>query len=433
VPPNRAKADAHAWDKKVPRAGKPTEEENPQESSRDACETAAMENALSSPALDTQNAPLEEHDTPSRRLTRDAGRLVSLDALRGFIMLWIIGGEGLMVGLAALGHNRIIDTIVYQLNHTPWKGLRFYDCIWPCFMLMVGVSVPLSFAKRSLTQTYKQQLVHAAKRAVVLFLLGSLRESVSLGSPYLIELSSALQPIAIAYFIAFLVVRKSWQFQALLGAAILAVYGFILAFTPAPGIPAGSYEFNHNLVNWVDIRVLGQTHWDSWPYAKEGWGTLLSTIPTISTTLLGLLLGELLLSTRSKQSKAKLIAGIGLGCLAVGYGTSLVVPVVMKMWTVSYGLISAGWACLMLLIFYWLIDISGYRKWAFLLTVIGVNAIFIYMFSSLIHLGPIVEVFTRDIARVLPNSELLFQQLGILVVEWGILFWMYRRKIFLKV
>jgi predicted acyltransferase len=114
-------------------------------------------------------------------------------------MLWIIGGEGLMAGLASLGHNRVIEAVVYEVNHSPWQGLRFYDCIWPSFMLMVGVSVPLSIAKRSLTQTYQQQLAHAAKRALVLFLLGSVRESVLLGSPYLIELSSALQPIAIDF------------------------------------------------------------------------------------------------------------------------------------------------------------------------------------------------------------------------------------------
>jgi predicted acyltransferase len=359
-------------------------------------------------------------------------RLGSLDAFRGFVMLWIIGGEGLMVGLAALGHNRVIDTLVYELNHSPWQGLRFYDCIWPCFMLMVGVSVPLSYAKRSLNQTYQRQLAHAAKRALVLFLLGSLRESVSLGSPYLIELSSALQPIAIAYFVAVLVVRKSWRFQALLGTGILAGYALVLAFIPAPGIAAGGYAFNHNLVHWVDIALLGQAHWDRWPYASEGWGTVLSTIPTISTTLLGLLVGELLMSARSKQRKAKFIGGIGLGCLAIGYGTSFVVPVVMKMWTASYGLMSAGWACLMLLFFYWLIDIRGYRKWAFPLAVIGMNAIFIYMFSSLIHLGPIVDVFTQGIARVWPNSEVLLQQVAVLAVEWAILFWMYKRNVFVK-
>src|SRR5437870_813180 len=318
-----------------------------------------MENTLSPLIVDTQNAPLREHDAKSMPLPRATERLASLDAFRGFVMLWIIGGEGLMVGLAALGHNRVIEAIVYELGHSPWQGLRFYDCIWPSFMLMVGVSVPLSFAKRSLTQTYHQQLVHAAQRAIVLFLLGSLRESALIGSPYLIELSSALQPIAIAYFVGVLVVRKSWRFQALLGAAILAGYGLLLAFIPAPGISAGSYQYNHNLVHWVDIALLGQVHWDRWPYAKEGWGTVLSTIPTVATTLLGLLIGELLMTAHSKESKAKFIGGIGLFCIVTGYATSLVVPVVMKMWTVSYGLLSAGWACLMLLFFYWLIDVRG--------------------------------------------------------------------------
>jgi predicted acyltransferase len=104
----------------------------------------------------------------------------------------------------------------------------------------------------------------------------------------------------------------------------------------------------------------------------------------------------------------------------------------MKMWTTSYGLMSAGWACLMLLFFYWLMDIRGYRKWAFPLAVIGMNAVFIYMFSTLIHLDPIVDVFTRGIARVLPNSQLPFRQVALLAVEWVILFWMYKRKIFIK-
>ena len=391
-----------------------------------------MANLVSAPVVDAKSSLAAVPETKRIPVPAPAERLGSLDAFRGFVMLWIIGGEGLMGGLAALGHNRVIDAVVYELNHSPWQGLRFYDCIWPSFMLMVGVSVPLSFAKRSLTQTHQEQLVHAAKRALVLFLLGSLRESVLLGSPYLIELSSALQPIAIAYFVAVLVARKSWRFQAWLGAGILAGYALVLAFIRAPGIAAGSYVYNHNLVHWVDIALLGQVHWDRWPFADEGWGTVLSTIPTIATTLLGLLIGELLMSPRSKEGKAKFIGGIGLVCIALGYAISPVVPVVMKMWTTSYGLMSAGCACLMLLFFYWVIDILGYRKWAFPLTVIGMNAIFIYMFSSLIHLDPIVDVFTQGIVRVLPNSALLFQQVAVLAVEWFILFWMYNRKIFLK-
>jgi predicted acyltransferase len=391
-----------------------------------------MANSVSPPVVDAKSSLAAGPETKRIPALAAPERLSSLDALRGFIMLWIIGGDGLMVALAALAHNRVIDAVVHQLSHSPWQGLRFYDCIWPCFMLMVGVSVPLSFAKRSLTQTYHQQLAHAAKRAIVLFLLGSVRESVLLGSPYLIELSSALQPIAIAYFLAVLVVRRSWRFQALLGAGILTGYALVLALIPGPGISAGSYEFNHNLVHWVDIALLGQAHWDRWPYAQEGWGTVLSMIPTISTTLLGLLIGELLMSARSKQSKAKFLAGVGLACLTIGYGISPLVPIVMKMWTTSYGLISAGWACLMLLAFYWLVDIRGYRKWVFPLTVIGMNAIFIYMFTSLVHVGPIVDVFTMDIVQVVPKAGLLLQQLAVLLVEWLILFWMYKRSIFVK-
>jgi len=391
-----------------------------------------MANLVSLPGVDAKNSLAIESETNRIPVAAAPGRLGSLDAFRGFVMLWIIGGEGLMVGLAALGHNRVIDTIVYELSHSPWQGLRFYDCIWPCFMLMVGVSVPLSFAKRSLTQTYHQQLAHAAKRAIVLFLLGSVRESVSLGAPYLIELSSALQPIAVAYFVAVLVVRKSWRFQALLGAGILLSYALVLAFIRAPGLSAGSYELNHNLVHWVDIALLGQAHWDRWPYAKEGWGTVLSTIPAISTTLLGLLIGKLLMSERAKRSKAKFIGGIGLVCLAIGYATSFAVPVVMKMWTTSYGLISAGWACLMLLTFYWLISIRGYRKWAFPFMIIGMNAIFVYMFTSLVHLDSMVHVFTKELSGWLPKAGLLLQQVAVLVVQWLILFWMYKRNVFIK-
>jgi predicted acyltransferase len=385
------------------------------------------------PVLETRVGPAAERATKEIAARAPASeRLASLDAFRGFIMFWIIGGEGLLAGVQALGHNRVIDGIVYELNHTPWQGLRFYDCIWPSFMLLVGLSIPFSFAKRSLTQSYRQQLARALRRTVALFLLGSVRESVSLGSPYLVELSSALQPIAIAYLVAFLMARKSWKFQASVGALILASYAFLLALVPAPGIPAGTYALNHNLVHYVDIALLGQEHWNIWPYAPEGWGTVLSTIPTISTTILGLLLGELLMSGRPKQVKARLIGGIGLLCLALGYILSPFVPVIMKLWTTSYGLVTAGWACLMFLFFYWPIDVWACRKWSVPFAVIGANAIFIYMFRSLIHLGSIVGVFTQGIARLLPRSGVLAQEVAVLVVEWLILFWMYKRRIFIK-
>ena len=122
-------------------------------------------------------------------------------------MFWIVGGGSLMLGFDALGQNPAIDFIVYQLRHSPWEGLRYYDLIWPSFMLMVGMSLPFSYAKRSQTQSESEMWWHAVQRFAILFLLGSLRTSVDLNSPTLIELSSALQPIAVAYLVAFWLVH----------------------------------------------------------------------------------------------------------------------------------------------------------------------------------------------------------------------------------
>jgi predicted acyltransferase len=358
-------------------------------------------------------------------------RLVSLDAFRGFIMLWLAGGEAVIRSLHAVGKNPVFNLLVYEFNHTPWRGLRFYDCIWPSFMLMVGISIPFAVAKRSKTQSESLIMWHAVRRATVLFLLGSVRESVFLGHPYLIELSSALQPIAIAYLVAFLLSRKSIRIQAAVASLILIGYAFVLAFVGAPGIPAGTYELNHNLVNYVDLVFL-RPHWQVWPYAPEGWGTILSTIPTVSTTIFGLMISELLMSDRSRNAKAKIIAIAGFAGIALGWVLSPIIPVVMKMWTTSYGVMTAGWACLMFAFFFWFIDVRGHKEWTLPLVVIGMNAIFIYMFMSIIRVGRIVGVFTNPIAARLGSFGELFSALSVFAVAWLLLFWMYKRKIFIK-
>jgi predicted acyltransferase len=393
----------------------------------------------------TENLPITATCTPSRpdgelRPQNDisqstktgAERLLSLDTFRGFTMFWIVGGGILAEGIYALGHNVLTSALIRQLNHSPWFGLRFYDCIWPSFMLMVGVSIPLSIAARSRTQTQNQQLLHAFGRALIIFLLGSVRESISLGSPFLVELSSALQPIAIAYFVAFLVAPRSWRFQARLAGAILAVYACVLAFVPAAGVPAGSYAFNHNLIHSVDIAVLGQHHWDIWPYRDEGWGTVLIVVPAIATTLIGLLIGELLMISRSLSYKAAVIAAMGAGLLILGFGISPWIPIEMKMWTTSYGLASAGVACLEFLLFFWIIDMARLRRWSVIFVPFGRNAIFIYMLTSLISIKAGTDVFTAPIAAHLGRGADLFEVAATLAVEWLILFWMMQRKIYVR-
>lgn len=364
-----------------------------------------------------------------------AERLLSLDVFRGFTMQWIVGGKMFVVSLIVFifGTNFFSTGLTNQLEHSAWFGLHFYDCIWPSFMLMVGVSIPFSMAARSKNETYSRQLSHAIRRFVILFLLGSVRESVSLGSPFLIELSSALQPIAVAYLAAFLVARRSWRFQAGLAGAILAGYGLVLAFVPAPGIPAGTYVLNHNLVHWVDIAILGPHHWNIWPYRDEGWGTILVLIPPIATTLFGVIIGKLLMTAQSMRRKAAVIGAMGVGLLILGFAISPWMPIEMKMWTSSYGLASAGVACLEFLFFFWLVDMARVRKWGVILTPFGRNAIFIYMASSLISFEAGTNIFTRPIASHLGRGGELLETFAAIFVEWLILYWMMRRKVYVKV
>ncbi len=351
-------------------------------------------------------------------------RLISLDAFRGWTMFWIVGGEALALGLKALAPNAVTNGLVYELSHTDWQGLRFYDMIWPSFMLMTGMSVPLSYAKRSLTQTHHQILLRVLRRCIVLFLLGSLRESISFNHPYLIELSSALQPIAVAYFAAFLLVRKSWRVQAAVAVGILVFYALLLAFVPAPGVPAGSYGRDANLVLFTDLATVGRV-------LPEHWGTVICTIPTVSTTILGMLIGELLMTSRPAAYKMKMIALVGVSSVALGWALNPIIPIIMKIWTTSYGLATAGWACLMFLFFYWVIDVRGHRKWAFPFVMFGMNAVAIYMSQSIVPWRKIVEIFTTPMKPALGSFELLLEAILVLGIEWLVLYWMYKRKIFL--
>lgn len=348
-----------------------------------------------------------------------------MDAFRGFTMFWIIGGGSIATALGALGGGPLAAAIKTQLTHSPWEGLRFIDLIWPSFMFMVGVSIPFSLAKRLQTQSRLRIVLSVVKRSAVLFLLGSFRTSLAHGSPALIELSSALQPIAVAYLVAALLAFVSPKLQAAVGMAILVAYGCLLAWVPAPGASAPSYEQGANLVLAVDMAVLGRAH-------REGWGTVLSTVPTVATTILGLLIGQLLRSSLPSRHKLGLIVTAGMACLLLGELLGLWVPMIMKLWTVSYALASAGWACLLFAAFYWLVDVHGRRAWSFPFVVIGMNAIAIYLGVSIVPFAKIAGVFSKPLAAQMGPWGPLFSAAAVLLLEWLVLYWMYRRKIFLR-
>jgi predicted acyltransferase len=350
------------------------------------------------------------------------GRLVSLDAFRGFTMFWLLGGKAFVVACAAVSGFELVRS---QFTHSDWEGVRYYDLIWPSFMLMVGMAIPFSFARRSLVQTRAAMMRTAWKRALVLFLLGSLRESLSQGQPVLVELSSALQPIALAYLLTSYLAGHSMRVQAGVAAAILAGYALALAWVPAPGITAGTYERNHNLVTYVDLLILGRAH-------PDGWGTVLSALPAIANTIVGLLLGQVLMSDRTASAKIWIVGVTGAACLASGFVLSPVVPIIMKLWTTSYALVSIGWACLLFLGFYWVTDVKRVRAWAFPLIVIGVNALAAYLLPTIIPLSKIVGTFTKPVAQHLGAAGSVLNTGAVLLTGWLILLWLYRRKIFFR-
>jgi len=355
------------------------------------------------------------------------GRLLSLDVLRGLIIVGMISGglgSSLKLGLP------VLDSIAKQFSHTPWHGLTFYDIVAPAFLFIVGVAMSFSFAKRMTEGVSESKLrIHALKRSVILFLLGTIRVSIHENSPFLFELSSALQSIAIAYFIAYLFLGKNIKIRGVISVVILLFYWLILELIPAPNIPAGTLEKNHNIVWYVDNLLLGRAH-------SNGWGTLLLFLPQTTHTIIGTMIGSLLRSGRSQQEKIKLLLIPAVSCIILGAVMDFVMPIIQKIWTPSYAVITTGWSLLFMLICYWLLDVKGIRySCAFFFMIFGMNAIALYMGNSMFggRFSYIVNVFIRDIAGALGQLGPLFTFLIVLLAKWLVFYWMYKRRIFIKV
>lgn len=300
----------------------------------------------------------------------------------------------------------------------------------PAFLFIVGVAMPFSFTKRMADGISESKLrMHALKRTIVLFLLGTIRVSVHENSPFLFELSSALQSIAIAYFIAYLFLGKSMKIRGAISAVMLLVYWLILELIPAPNIPAGTLEKNHNLVWYVDNLLLGKAHGD-------GWGTLLLFLPQTTHTIIGTMIGSLLRSSRSQKEKIKLLFISAVSCIILGAVMDFSIPIIQKIWTPSYAIITTGWTILFMLICYWLLDVRGIKcSCAFFFMVFGMNAIALYMGNSMFggRFSYIVNVFIRDIAGALGQLGPFFTYLTVLFAKWLVFYWMYKRRIFIKV
>jgi predicted acyltransferase len=357
-------------------------------------------------------------------------RLVSLDALRGFDMLWITGGTAILLGLGKVLQRPWFDKFLEQFDHVPWRGLHFFDLIWPLFMFIMGAAIPLSVAKRRAKGvTDRSLLLHAVRRALIMFCLGTITQ----GNLLLFDLSkfrpcySVLHGLAAGYLLATIVVLKvkeKWH-PATIGAFLL-VYWAMIMLIPVPGVGAGVLTPQGNVATYVDKLVLGRFH-----YGENTW--FLSYLGFGASVLLGVLAGQILMTGRAVKSKIYRLLGAGAVSLVVGLLWSLWFPVIKLLWTSSFVLIGGGVSFLVLALFYWIIDVRGYRKWAFGFIVIGMNSIAVYFATEVFDFTRVGNVFVGHLLPRLGRWDSLVEASAAFAIVWLILYWMFRKKEFIKI
>jgi predicted acyltransferase len=357
-------------------------------------------------------------------------RLVSLDALRGFDMFWITGGTGILLGLGKVVHRPCFDRFLQQFHHVPWQGLHLYDLIWPLFMFIMGAAIPLAVERRRARgETDRTLLLHALWRAVVMFCLGT----VTQGNLLLFDwyrfrpCYSVLHGLAAGYLVAMLVaVKLKPKWHAATTAALLLGYWAVVRFVPVPGVGAGVFTPTGNLPGYVDRLILGHLHY--------GLNTWFLTYPAFgASVLLGVLAGHILMSDRTPLARIGRLLAAGALSLAAGLLWSLWFPVIKLMWTSSFALIAGGLSFLALTLFYWLVDVLGHKKWAFAFTVIGMNSIAVYLATELFDFRRLGDIFVGNLAARLGRWDDLLRETAAFAIVWLILYWMYRKKDFIKI
>lgn len=367
-------------------------------------------------------------------------RLMSLDALRGFDMFWILGGEALFGGLLILTGWAGWQWGDEQMHHSQWHGFQFYDLIFPLFIFLSGMASGLS-PKRLDKLPMKERLPvyrHGIKRLFLLLLLGILYNhgwgTGAPADPEKIRYASVLGRIAFAWFFAALLVwHTSLRNQIIVALGILLGYGAMQLWLPFPGGQAGVLSPTQSINAYVDSVLLPGISYQGRTPDPEG---LLSTIPAIVNALAGVFVGHFIVKSHPKGEwvKVGLLATAGGAWLALGWLLDGVIPVNKELWTSSFVLVTSGWSMILLALFYALVDVLKWQKAAFFFVVIGTNAIIIYLASSLVDWKYIAQSVFGGLVAALPQSaQALAAVISLLAVQWLVLYWMYRRKIFFRI
>ncbi|MEQ8854115.1 DUF5009 domain-containing protein [Gimesia sp.] len=462
--------------------------------------------SVTPPAIPPETAEKEQQEQKQGKTPPVSQRLTSLDAYRGFVMLAMASG-GLYIANAVRNSPEILQqydgtqwesswkylwqTLSYQLSHVEWTGAGFWDLIQPSFMFMVGVSMPFSVRKRKQKGDSTLRIWgHAIFRSVLLVALGVFLSSRS-GPHTNFTFANVLCQIGLGYLVVFFYVNRSFVTQligvvTILGGFWFFFYQYMPAEAELTAVKNYLTEVKHldesewtqfsgfgepwnkhtNAAASVDRRLLNQFPRYEEPYqgqkfwVNHGGYQTLNFIPSIATMLFGLMAGQLLMSNRLDKMKVKWLLQAGLICFVISMllDTSIwpvnieqwewhLVPIVKRIWSPGWAIFSAGWAFWFLAVFYWIIDVKGYKKWAFPFVVVGMNSIAMYIMAQLIrpwiqkslemHLTTVDKMTGWSVAGSLFSSDCPYAPIAVsatvLFVLWLICLWMYLQRIFIKI
>ncbi len=361
-------------------------------------------------------------------------RLLSLDALRGFDMFWIMGGEGIVESMAEKTQSPFWKGFQQQLTHPAWNGFHMYDLIFPMFLFMAGVSTPFSIGRQIEKGKSKRELLwRVVRRGFILVLLGLVANNGLVIKPFAeIRFGSVLGRIGIAYMLAniiFIYSKRTAWIAWFCGVTI--GYWLLLKFTSAPGFPMGDLTQPGNFTSYFDRLFLpGRLYLGN--HDPEGW---LGCIPATGTALLGIITGNMLRTMDiPKAKKALYMACAGIVLLLLAQLWNLDFPINKNLWTSSFVLQVGGLSLLFLSLFYYVIDVLGYQKWSFFFRIIGMNSILIYISGHFINWEYSTEGFFKWLIQLAGSGwgPVVFA-LCYIAVKWCFLYFMYLKKVFLRV
>lgn len=359
-------------------------------------------------------------------------RLLSLDALRGFDMFWITGGSYLVTVIAKYSGAGWLNPVVEQMEHVPWNGFHFYDLIFPLFMFISGVAIPFALVSKLERKVPKYELAKkAVTRGLILVLIGFFYNGVFSNGFENPRLPSVLGQIGLAYMFAALIVIYSKSFRSTLYwlGGILVGIGIIQLLIPVPGIGAGVLTPEGCINGYFDRMLIpGRLH--GGVFDPEG---LLCIVSAVTVTLMGTVAGHFLRDKKTNdQQKIKTLSLIGVSAIGLALLLSTFYPMIKACWTGSFNLLTGGIGFLLIMAFYWIIDVKGWKKWSFFFRVIGMNSIFIYLLHAFVDIDKVTNrIFGWTV--LWGDFGVLFYTVGEIMMVWMLLYYMYKKNIFLRV